>query len=121
MLARAITELEANPVPARLTRMNVLYEAYQCFAQAPHFPKELKATVVKSRKSDKFLKKLEKYMVSLGGASKAGIWTTRAVDIIYVSVAASVASHLDLCSSRVRRVASRCDIFGELTRALRLT
>jgi Gly-Xaa carboxypeptidase len=85
LLALAITELEANPVPTRLTRKNPIYEAYQCFAQCPDFPEDLKDMVVKSRKSEKILRKFASYLSELSGPSKAAIATTRAVDLVHVS------------------------------------
>jgi Gly-Xaa carboxypeptidase len=85
LLAQAISALEANPVPIRLTRKNPVYEAYQCFVQSPEFPKGLKDMVIKSRKSDRTLKRFAKYLAELSGTSKAGIATTRAVDLVYVS------------------------------------
>ncbi|KAJ9113981.1 hypothetical protein QFC22_005799 [Naganishia vaughanmartiniae] len=86
LLALAINELEANPVPAHMDRENPLYSALQCFAHYGNLEKDVKDVLKEAgaggKKGDKALRKLTDMIVNMGALFKAHVTTTRAVDIV---------------------------------------
>ncbi|KAJ9120378.1 hypothetical protein QFC24_005335 [Naganishia onofrii] len=84
LLALAINELEANPVPAHMDRKNPLYSALQCYAHYGNLDTEVKDVLKKAsgggKKAEKALKKLTDIIVKMGAGAKAH----RKVNITYI-------------------------------------
>ncbi|KZW02631.1 Zn-dependent exopeptidase [Exidia glandulosa HHB12029] len=82
ILATLLTEVEKHPMEPKLTRDSTLYEALQCMAEhAPGVSKSLRKTIIKSRKSDKALKKVaDEYITN--PVLRSLVSTTQAIDLI---------------------------------------
>lgn len=83
ILARLITELEANPHESHLHRDRTYYEMFQCFAEhSPSMPAPLRQLIKKSRTDDDALAQLEDYLTNSLAEFAPSTGTTQAVDII---------------------------------------
>ncbi|KAF9070931.1 carboxypeptidase S [Rhodocollybia butyracea] len=89
-LSSLITEFEKNPYPIELTRGSVPHDTLLCAASyGQTIPRDLKHAILKSRHSDKAMRKVEELFVlsNIWYASLVG--TTQAVDIISGGVKAN--------------------------------
>lgn len=83
MLASLIVALEEQPYTASLSRDDLLYTDYQCFAEhGKDLDASLKALVKSSVTDDDALKELEDHVFASNKFHKASSGTTTAVDII---------------------------------------
>ena len=72
-LARLITELEANPLPAVLTRNGTYFKTIQCqAAYDPATPEHIRALVAKASHDDDALEKLQAELTRADYAATAG-------------------------------------------------
>jgi hypothetical protein len=73
-----------------MTRKNPLYSALQCYAHYGNLDKEIKDTLKLAaedgKRGKRALKKLAGLISGLGKEAKASVTTTRAVDLVKVSL-----------------------------------
>ncbi len=82
MLSSVLTFLESHPPGSSLDRENPIYKTVQCLAaHAPSLPHKLRKAIKRSVKSDRALKKVEKFFFK-DRAVKSLIGTTQAIDLI---------------------------------------
>lgn len=84
LLAKAISELEANPVPLRLTRESPFYSGFQCIVKygGDSVPSDIRKLFKRAQTCKRALRKLGEKLASLSPMYKASMVTTRAVDIV---------------------------------------
>lgn len=102
LLSLLIARLESRTHSAHLTRESTMFDQFQCLAaHAPDMPDELRRDILKARKNDKALKRMETAL--LDGDSeqsrfnRAILSTTQAVDLIsgaYCGQACLCSAHL---------------------------
>ena len=83
-LARLITELEANPLPAVLTRNGTYFKTIQCqAAYDPATPEHIRALVAKASHDDDALEKLQAELTRADEKTfRAFTGTTQAIDLV---------------------------------------
>ncbi|KIJ55318.1 hypothetical protein M422DRAFT_23923 [Sphaerobolus stellatus SS14] len=79
ILSSFLVALENDPIVPHLSRDQVVYKMLKCTAQAPDIPARLRKDIVRSVKSDKALRRVEKAVLS---TLRPLIGTTQAIDLI---------------------------------------
>ncbi|KZV72465.1 carboxypeptidase S [Peniophora sp. CONT] len=131
-LSRLITELEANPLPARLTRHGTYFKTIQCQAAFdPATPKHIRALVAKASYDDEALAELQAELTKSDEKTfRAFTGTTQAIDLIGGGVKVNalpehvwaVADHRIAQWSSVAELQGRyCDVLGPVATELNLS
>lgn len=77
-----LVALEQNPPKPYLSREQIAYNTIQCFVHAPGITKSFRRDIIRSSKSDKALKRVEKEILVSHPEMKYIMGTTQAVDLI---------------------------------------
>ncbi|KAF8582795.1 carboxypeptidase S [Ramaria rubella] len=116
ILSSLLVVLESNPLVPHIGRTQPTYSTLQCLAaHAPDMPKHLRKDILRSKKSNKALRRVEEYIFPRDISTKALVSTTQAIDLISGGVktnalpeqAAAVVNHRIATDSSVDAVKQR--------------
>ncbi|KAF8920578.1 hypothetical protein CPB85DRAFT_1372686 [Mucidula mucida] len=122
IISALLTEIEKNPPAVHLSRDDIIYSMFQCFAtHGTTVPKKLKHAIKGSLSSDKALRVMEKFVLQ-EPVYYSTITTTQAIDLINGGQVSAVVNHrISILSSVEETIARDTKTFKKLAKEFNLT